>query len=689
MPLSDVLEPSRLPYELPDFAAISRLTIDDLRAAFAEAMRRERAEWEAIATDPAPADVANTLVALESAGEALGRVERIFFTLTSLGDDDLQDLAVELAPTLSAHADALLLDRRIFDRLEALHERLTAPAGAHEGPSPETLWLLERHRTDFVRAGVRLGAADQARLRELNAAITTREAEFDQAVTQATAAAAVVVEEAETTGLSQDERAALAENARARGVGGLLLTLGLPTAQPILASVADPGLRERVHAASVARGLGERGPDTRPLVLDLARLRAERARLLGFAHHADYVASDATARTSDAVHTLLAQLAPAARRNADAEAAELETVLKAPPRAADWLHADARRRAAEEFDPAALRPYLELGRVYDHGVFHAAHLLYGLRFVDRPDLAGYHPDVRVVEIFDGPDEDAPALGLLLLDPFARAGKAGGAWMHDVVPATGMHGTRAVVVNNLNIVRPPAGEPTLLTWDEVITAFHEFGHALHSVFTTAYYPSLAGTNVPRDFVEYPSQVNEMWAWHPRIIASYARHHRTGEALPAGWIEKLRAGQREGQGFATTEYLAAAILDQAWHRLSVDDVPTDPADVPAFEARALAEAGIDHPLVPPRYRSAYFKHAFGGGYDAAYYSYIWSEGLDADTVAWFTENETAGDGGLDRAAGDRFRRVVLAPGHSRDPLASYRDLRGRDVDLGPLLARRGLD
>jgi peptidyl-dipeptidase Dcp len=434
--------------------------------------------------------------------------------------------------------------------------------------------------------------------------------------------------------------------------------------------------------------------DTRATLLELARLRAARAELLGYPHHAAYVIEDGTAASAGAVNEMLARLAPPAVRNARREAAELAEVLAADPAApdgrdlapSDWVYyAERLRKERFSVDDDVLRPYLELDRVLRDGVFYAAHRLYGLTFHERPDLPGYADGVRVWEVRE---EDGRGLGLFVGDYYARAGKRGGAWMHSLVDQSHLLAERPVIVNNLNVTPPSAGEPTLLTWDEVRTCFHEFGHALHALFSDVRYPSLAGTAVPRDFVEYPSQVNEMWMANPEVVARFARHHVTGEPLPAELLEKVLSVGSYGEGFATTEYLGAALLDQAWHQVTREQVPTDAADVEAFEREALQRAGVLLDLVPPRYRSTYFNHTFGGGYDAGYYSYIWSEVLDADTVEWFTEQAHDGDGGLNRAAGQRFRDALLSRGYSQDPLVSFRELRGRDARIDPLLVRRGL-
>ncbi|PWD49581.1 peptidase M3 [Serinibacter arcticus] len=682
-PSNPFAAPSTLDYGLPP---LDRVELGHFRPAIEAGFAQQRAEWEAIATDPEPATYANTIEALELAGDLLTRTLHAFFIYTSsIGGDELDAIAADVAPELSAHGDAFRLDPRLFARYEAI-------AASGEELDPEATWLLEQLRKDARRAGVALGEAEQEHLRSLNAELTSLETLFGQQVVAGMKAAAVpVTDPSLLAGLSDGDRASLAQSATDRGSeAGHLVTLILPTSQPILVDASSRDLRAEVQSASTTRGTGvDAASDTRQTILHVARRRAERAQLLGFPHHAAYVAADGTAGTSEAVMGMLRRLAPAAARNALAEAADLETEIRAAEgpdatlTAADWPHYAAKvRQARYDVDMAGLRPYLELERVLVDGVFWTATQLYGITFTERTDLPTYADGMRVWEVSDA---DGTGMGLFLGDYHAREGKRGGAWMTSFVNQSRLKGTHAVVTNTLNVPRPPAGEPTLLTWDEVITTFHEFGHALHGLLSDVHHPSLSGTSVPRDFVEYPSQVNEMWATHPAVMARYARHHVTGEALDLAVVERLREAAGYGEGFRTTEYLGAALLDQAWHHLAPEEVPTDPADVLTFEKRALADAGLDLELVPPRYRSTYFNHTFAGGYDAGYYSYIWSEVLDADTQAWFEEGE---NGGLDADRGRRFRETLLSRGHSADPLSFYRELRGRDADITPLLVRRGL-
>ncbi|MBE7701810.1 M3 family metallopeptidase [Oerskovia sp. Sa1BUA8] len=680
---------STLPYQLPDFTTIRE---EHYLPALRAGMEAERAEIEAIVTAPEAPTVANTLEALESAGQLLTRAVTAFYNVASSDSTPgLEEIEETVAPELSAHHDAIYMDARLYARVRALQDAVDAGELTLDA---DTAWLLHTLLVDFRRSGIELDAADQERLRELNGKLTSLEAAFGRKLLAGANAASVLVDDAaELDGLPEDAIAAAAAAAATRGhEGRYLLEMQLPTQQGVIASLARRDTRERVQQASMTRGATGDDNDTRQIVIDLARLRAEHARLLGYDHHAAYIAEDATAKTTDAVNAMLSRLAPAAVANARREAGDLEVALAreagrhAELRASDWAYlAEQVRKERYSLDDAALRPYLELDRVVTDGVFKAANLLYGISFAERTDLVGYHPDVRVFEVFDGPvGEPDQGLGLFLADFYTRESKRGGAWMNNLVDQNHLLDQPPVVVNNLNIVKPPAGEPTLLVWDEVITLFHEFGHALHGLFSDVRYPSQSGTEVPRDFVEYPSQVNEMWAWEPTILTSYAVHHVTGEPMPAAWVDTMLASRLFNEGFGTTEYLAAALLDQAWHQLAPEQVPTSVDEVLPFEAAALEAAGVAFAPVPPRYRTTYFNHVFGGGYSAGYYSYIWSEVLDADTVTWFEEN-----GGLNRANGDAFRKKLLARGGSVDPMVAFADLRGRAPEIAPLLTRRGLD
>ncbi|MGY1639831.1 M3 family metallopeptidase [Geodermatophilus sp. SYSU D00703] len=670
-----LLEPSPLPLQLPPFAAT---TLEHCREAMLAGMAQQRAEVAAIVGSPEPPTFENTVVALERSGRLYRRAGAVFHNLaSSVADDRLREIERELAPLESAHADALRLDPQLFARIDSVH------AARHEaGLDAESVRLVERYHLDFVLSGARLDDAGRARLSGVNGELSALSTTFGQNLQVATEAAAVVVADAaELDGLGEEEVAAAARAAADRGDEGFLLPLLLPTGQPVLAKLRDRDLRRRVFEASVSRASdGER--DNGLIAARIARLRAERARLLGFDTHADLVLADSTARTTAAVDAMLATMVGPSRANAEAEAAALREVAARDGVADlapwDWAFYSERVRAERyAVDTAALRPWFELERVLVDGVFRAAELLYGYRFTPRPDLTGYHPDVRVWEVTD---EAGETVGLYLGDYHAREGKRGGAWMSSFVTQSRLLGTKPVVVNNLNVTRGADGQPTLLTLDEVDTLFHEFGHALHGLSSAVTYPRFAGTSVPRDFVEFPSQVNEMWALWPEVLDNYARHVETGEPLPASVVEAIEAARLWGEGFATLEYLAATLLDQAWHRITPETEVGDPAE---FERAALAAAGVAHDLVPPRYRTTYFQHVFAGGYAAGYYSYIWSEVLDADTVEWFKDN-----GGLRRENGDVFRERLLAVGGSVDPLEAFRAVRGRDADPTPLLRRRGL-
>jgi peptidyl-dipeptidase Dcp len=666
-----LLSPSTLPFGLPPFADIEDVHYAEaVEAGLAEHL----AEIEAIVANPEPPSFENTALAMELSGRLLERAAASFFTLVSAdASDTIRDLETRLSPRFSAHQDAVYLNRGLFDRFAALDTR---------NLDAEAARLVEEYLKEFRQSGIQLDGAGQERLKAVNAELSRLGTEFGQRVKEAMKSASLLLEDAaELAGLPADDVATAAEAARTAGhEGKFLLTLVQPSNQPALAALDNRDVRRRLYEASIGRGSGGGSLDVLELVQDMVRLRAEKASLLGFANYAELTVDRQTAPDFEAVRTMMNRLAPAAVRNADAEAEALAEVAGHPLEAWDWAYYAARvKRERYAVDEQALRPYFELDRVLTDGVFFAANALYGITFSERPDLTGYHPDVRVWEVRN---PDGTELGLFLGDYYTRESKRGGAWMNSLVEQSALLNTRPVVINNLNISKPPAGEPTLLTLDELRTTFHEFGHALHGLFSSVSYPRFSGTSVPRDFVEYPSQVNEMWILWPEVLANYARHHATGEALPQEVVDKLNAAQLWGEGFGTTEYLGAALLDLAWHVLDGSEVPEDALE---FEAKALAAAGVAHRLIPPRYRTGYFQHIFAGaGYAAGYYSYIWSEALDAETVEWFKEN-----GGLTRANGDFFRAELLSRGNSRDPLESFRAFRGRDAELEPLLKRRGLD
>jgi peptidyl-dipeptidase Dcp len=673
------LEPSTLPFQLPPFAEI---TDADFEPAFEAGFEEQLREIAQIISNPEEPTFENTFLPLERSGRILDRVATVFFNKSSADSSDFSnELEERIAPRLSAHSDAISLDPALFARITAVYEALDSA-----GLDAESRYLVERYHAEFTIAGAGLSEEEKLRLRDYNQQLSTLTTRFEKNLLADTNELAVVIDDvAELDGLGASEVSAAAEAARERGLDGKwLVTLVLPTGHPWLSTLANRDTRERIMTASRSRGIRGGEFDNRELVLEITRLRAERARLLGFANHAAWVTADETAKSPENVADLLGRLAPIAARNARVEQADLEELAGHPVEAHDWaFYTEKVRKAKYDVDTSEMRPYFEAENVRENGVFFAAGRLYGVRFTERPDLVAYHPDARVFEVTD---EDGSAVGLYVLDLYTRDSKRGGAWMNPLVSQSALLDTPVVVVNNLNVPKPPAGEPTLLTFDEVTTFFHEFGHALHGLFARVTYPKFAGTEVFRDFVEFPSQVNEMWMLWPEVLANYATHHETGAAMPQELVEKLQTSAAFNEGFETSEYLAAALLDQEWHRIEAD-AASDSAhrveSVEQFQAAALARVGLDNPAVPSRYESTYFAHTFSGGYDAGYYSYIWSEVLDADTVEWFREN-----GGLTRANGDRFRQRLLGVGGSKDPLEAYRDFRGRDAELGPLLERRGL-
>jgi peptidyl-dipeptidase Dcp len=670
---------SALPLGMPHF---DRIENRHFAPAFERGMAEELTEVERIASNAEPPTFENTVVALERSGRLLRRVRSTFNNLTSAHtDDEKEALRSEFAPRFSAHSDAIRLNPRLFHRIRAIHEQLD-----ELGLDAEAHRLVERYHMDFVRSGATLGDADKERLRSINAELAELGTTATQNIRNEVNDVAIVVDtREELAGLSESEIAAAERAADERGLAGKYVIPLLNTSgQPVLAKVENRVLRRRIHQSSLSRG-SRGGPfDNREVLTRMFRLRAERARLLGYPTHADYVLEDQTALTPEAVNRRLAELTPPAVANARREAAALQAMIgeeggdfELEPW--DWAYYTEKvRRAEYAFDESALRPYFEIGTVLEQGVFFAANRLYGLTFQERMDLPTYHPTVRVFEVHD---RDGELLALFLADHYARPSKRGGAWASSYVSQSHLLGEKAVVANHLNIPEPSEGDPTLLTFDEVTTMFHEFGHALHAMFSDVTYPRFSGTSVPRDFVEFPSQVNEMWATWPEVVESYAVHHQTGERMPRELVDRVLAMETFNQGFATTEYLAASLVDQALHQLAPEEVPAAD-ELMAFEAEALRAAGADLRAVPPRYHVPYFSHIITN-YAAAYYSYIWAEMLDADAVKWFEEN-----GGLRRENGDHFRATLLSRGGSGDELELYRAFRGRDAEVGPLLERRGL-
>jgi peptidyl-dipeptidase Dcp len=674
-----LLAESSLPYHVPPF---DKIKDEHFAPAIEAGMREQLKEVEAVANNSEKPTFDNTIVALERTGRLLDRAQRTFSNLNACNTNPtLQKIDKEMAPKLAAHRDEIFLNPTLFARVQQLYDNRD-----NLGLDPESAYLLERYYKDFVRAGARLSDADKEKLKKINTKLATLQTQFEQNVLKEKNASSVVVDRKEDLhGLSDNQMASVTAAAKAEHKEDkFVIQMQNTTGQPLLGSLQNRQLRERIAQTSLARDSHGGEFDTRNIVMRTAQLRAEKAKLLGYANWAAYQLEDQTAHDVPTVNKLLGDLAPPAVANAKREAADMQKVVdqeKGGFQVASWdwpFYSEKVRKARYAFDESELRPYYELNHVILDGVFFAAGKLYGLTFKERHDIPVYQPDVRVFEVYD---RDGKPLALFLGDYYARPSKRGGAWMNAYVQQSDLFATKPVVANHLNIPKPPPGEPTLLTHDEVRTAFHEFGHALHGMFSNVKYPRFSGTSVPRDFVEYPSQVNEMWATWPEVLKNYAKHYKTSEPIPQALLDKVIAAEKFNQGYKTTEYLSASLLDQAWHQLNPSEVPKDAV---AFEAEALHKAGVDFPPVPPRYRSFYFSHAFAGGYSAGYYSYIWSEVLDADTVEWFKEH-----GGLKRENGDRFRAMLLSRGGSADALGLFKNFVGRDPYVEPLLKRRGLD
>ncbi|WP_438481779.1 M3 family metallopeptidase [Oleiharenicola lentus] len=681
MSANPLLTESPLPYQLPPFEQIKN---EHFLPAFEQGMTENLKEIDVIANNPAAPTFDNTIVALERSGELLSRAVRAFGIYTgSFTNLELQKLESQMAPRFSAHGDAIRLNPKLFARIAELHAKRDSL-----GLDAESNRLLDRYYKDYVRGGAKLSDADKAKLRALNTEIAKLSTQFSQNVLKEINASAVIVDtREELAGLSDAAIATAAAAAKTAGKEGkFAIVLTNTTGQPPLNSLQNRAVRQRVMAASLARGSHGGDFDNRAIVSSIAKLRAERANLLGYPTHAALQLEEQTAGSVDVVNKLLAQLAPPAVANAKREAADMQKLVDAEKgnfkiEAADWdFYTSKVRQARYAYDEAQLRPYYEMRRVLVDGVFFAATKLYGITFKERKDLKGYSPDMFVFEVFN---EDGTPLALFLADLYARPTKRGGAWASAYVPQNSLRGTKPVIGNHLNVPKPPAGEPTLMTHDEVNTLFHEFGHALHGMFSNVKYPRFAGTSVPRDFVEYPSQVNEMWATWPEILKNYAKHYQTGAPIPPALIEKVIAADKFNQGFATTELVAANVIDQAWYQLKTSEVP-GADDALAFEAAVLKKYGLDFAPVPPRYRTTYFSHVFSGGYSAGYYSYFWSEVLDAASVDWMKTH-----GGLTRKNGDHFRSTLLSRGGSQDAMEMYRNFTGAEPDIKPLLKRRGLD
>ena len=666
---------STLEYELPAFALIKE---EHYLPAFYAGCAEQLKEVEAIIASGEPT-FENTLVAMEKSGQLLTRMLMVFYNKSSSDtSDSLIAIEEEMAPKLAVHSDAVRLNPALFARIKKLYETRESL-----GLNEEDANLLDKYYTDFIHAGAHLSEAQRETLKGLNEQLSKLQTQFDKSVLADTNDLAVIVDDVkDLDGLSENEIAACAAAARDRDLEGKYLINAVNfSGHPLLASLKNRELRKKVMQNSLIKANRDNENDTKKILVEMAMLRAERAKLFGAKTHAEYSLQTSTAKSPANVHKMLRQIAPAALRNAKAEAADLQKAIGTEFELESWdwdLYTEQVRLAKYNVDTTAMRPYFELERVLVDGVFFAANKLFGISFKERTDLITYHPDARAFEVFN---EDGSKLGLFIGDFYTRDSKHGGAWMNNLVDQNFLFDQLPIIVNNLNIPKPPAGQPTLLTFDEITTLFHEFGHALHGLLSKVTYIRTSGTNVERDFVEFPSQVNEMWILWPEVVQNYARHHETGEKLPQEWIDNLEAAKTFNEGHATTSYLAAAILDLAWHELeageSVDDVV-------AFEKKAIEDYGLAFGPVPTRYRSTYFSHIFAGGYSASYYGYIWSEILDAEAVDWFKEN-----GGLSRKNGEHFRNQLLGRGGSIDSMQMFKNFRGREATIEPLLKRRGLD
>ncbi|MEN8619237.1 M3 family metallopeptidase [Shewanella baltica] len=665
-----LLSKSPLQDQAPQFNLIHTA---DYAPAFEQGIKAHDAEIAAIVNNKQAASFDNTILAMETSGELLTRVSRTFFNLAGLiSDDDFQKTEADLAPKLSAHRDNIYLDPTLFARVEAVYQQKSSL-------NAEDQRLVEYYYEQFVRAGAKLSAEDKAKMRDFNAELATLATDFSQNSLKSFKDDVIVVtDKAQLAGLSDSEIATLAAAAKAAGKEGYLITLVNTTRQPVLSSLSNRELRQKVWETSAHRAVATNGP----LIVKMAQIRAKKANLLGFDTWASYAVADQMAKTPAAVYEILDDLAPKALARAKVEAADIQAEIKKAGgdfelQPWDWAYyADKVRKEKYDLDESSIKPYFEFNTVLQDGLFFAMHKLYGISLKPRTDLPVWNPDVLAFEVFD---KDNSSIGLFYLDPYAREGKGGGAWMDEFVTQSGLLGTKPVVYNALNIPKPADG-PTLMTFDEVTTMFHEMGHAVHGLFSQVKYPSVAGTSTARDFVEFPSQVNEDWDIDPAVIANYAKHYKTGEPIPKALLDKILASNKFGQGFDTVEYLSAALLDMEWHSISAD---TQISDVEKFEHQVLAKHGLDFAPIPPRYKSSYFSHAFSGGYSAGYYAYLWTEVFAADAFAYMGEH-----GGLKADNGDKFRKEVLSKGNSEDLMQDYIHFTGKKPTTDALLKRRGL-
>jgi len=669
---SNVLfKPSPLQYMAPEF---DKFGTKDYEAVFDAGIAEHTAQIQAIANNPEPATFKNTLVEMELSGELLNRVSTAFYNLSGLiSDDEYQRISKKMAPVLSAHSDDIYLNGALFERVQTIYDNQAAL-------SAEDQRLVDFYYKQFVKAGANLNDEEKAKMREINAQLAELSTAFSQNVLKSFKEDVIVVtDKSKLAGLSEGEIAGLAAAAKKAGKEGYMITLVNTTQQPILSSLENRELREQIFTASANRAAQTNGP----IIIEETNLRAQKAELLGYKDWASYIMTSRMAQTTENVYGILDDLAPKAVEKAKIEAAAIQKVINDSGESFelkpwDWaFYAEKVRAEKYDLDPALVKPYFEMSSVINDGLFFAMNKLYGITFKERQDLPVYHEDVTVYEVFNA---DGSGIGLLYMDPYAREGKRGGAWMSAYVSQSGLKGTKPVIYNAQNIPKPAEGEPTLMTFDEVSTMFHEFGHAAHGLFSDVKYPSLAGTATARDFVEFPSQAHEDWMIEPSVLANYAKHYKTGEPIPQALLDKVLASQKFNQGFGTTEYLAAALLDMEWHSFGSDKKISD---VQKFESDALKAHGIDYYPVPPRYKSNYFSHTFAGGYSAGYYAYLWTEVFAADAFAHMENN-----GGLTRENGDKFRKEILSKGNSRDLMQSYIEFRGQKPTTDALLKRRGL-
>jgi len=671
---------STLPFEAPNFDVIENR---HFMPAFERGMEEKLTEIDSIATQESEPTFENTIVAMELSGDLLTRVQRVFYNLTSAHTNDkIQEIQSELAPKLAAHSDNIYLNRDLFNRVETLYQNIEQLELDDESKK-----LLSDTYRDFVRAGAKLTEEQQSRMRQINERISSLTTEFQEKLLEMTRERAVVVDDVTMLdGLSSDRIASAKQAAEERGLDdSYLINISNTTRHPLLSSLDNREMRQQIWEASAYRGLGENGGiDTRPIVLELAELRAERADLLGYDTYADYALEPQTGESPERVLDLLKDLIPPVIRNSDVEAELIQEYMiqdgvEDDLQPWDWeYYAEKVRQEQYDINESEVRNYFELDKVLNEGVFYTMERLFGITFEERFDLPVYHEDVRVWNVMD---EDGSQIGLFYGDFFSRDSKRGGAWMNSFVVQSHLKEKKPVVVNVLNITPPAEGEPALVSFSNVTTLFHEMGHAVHGLFSDVTYPSLAGTSVPRDFVEFPSTFQEDWAILPEVLENYAVHHETGERIPQDLLDKLIEAKQFNQGFDTYEYLAAAVLDMEWHLLGPSEIPTD---VQAFEQASLAKYNLANPAIPPRYKSTYFSHIFSGGYSANYYAYIWSEILAADAFS-FMSNQ----GGLTRENGDRFRNYILSQGGSDEAMDLYREYRGGEPDVHHLLERRGLN